>query len=73
MKKKYILVGGEMISRYDECIHYINAKKLCLLYGLNPRECYLIEEREPIYYHREILDSGLKILRPRYDGNYKLK
>jgi len=73
MEKKYIVIGGRVTSQNDGEKHYINANRLCVLYRVNPDECYLIESSEP---HWELRLKGLPNLlelTPKYDGNYHLK
>ena len=71
--KKYIVVGGDIMSKTDGDRHYVNARKLCNLYQINPNDCILIEERS--YYglvKYKLLPEGLPVLRPKYDGKYNL-
>ena len=75
--KKYILIGGQMMSKSDGDIHYVSATKLCKLYRLNLEECYFYEDDNPSY-KREIRglrhnNPELKILFPRYNGDYEIK
>lgn len=68
--KKYIVVGGEVVSCTDRQRHYVNAFNLCNLYGLDREECYLVEGNDPkscVGLPRDLLR-----LYPRYDGNYTL-
>lgn len=68
MVLKYCVVGGWLISKTDADRHYVNAKKLCKLYGVNPEECMLYEEAQNMP-----ISTRLPILRPRLDGNYSLR
>ena len=69
--KKYLVIGGKVISKTDGQRHYVSAVRLCELYKLNPVDCYLAEEKCSPSLHG--LPSGLPILRPRKDGNYSLE
>jgi hypothetical protein len=71
-EKKYILIGGYIISKNDGDRHFISATRLCELYKLNPQECYFLSENPMIEYELKSLPKGLKVLQPRYDGNYNL-
>jgi len=71
MDKKYIVVGGWVISKQDGDRHYINASKLIELYQLDRNECYLMEEKDETIKSVGI-DKDAIILRPRYDGDYIL-
>ncbi len=68
MDKKYVVIGGEVRSTTDGEWHWVSAQRLCKLYKINPRECYLVNTEEGGYG----LSRGLPVLRPRTDGNYKL-
>lgn len=76
--KKYICIGSEVISKHDGDRHYIDAKKIAKLYGVNPNNCDFIEEEDEYAYWRSSFlpydhpkDRPI-VLRPRYDGNYTL-
>lgn len=76
MKKKYIVVGGWIESEKDEDIHFISAQKLCVLYNVNPNECYLLHEKKMFQLPEQLMRSlpNLPILRPQYRGiEYKKK
>lgn len=68
--KKYLVMGGEVISKNDGQHHYVNARKLVELYHLDPKECLLMEEDDTIMRARSFGKNHILILRPRYDGNY---
>ena len=69
---KYLVIGDYVISKIDSQRHYVNAYRLCQLYGVNTSECIMIEQgREEDLRGRNL--ENLIILRPRYNGNYKLK
>lgn len=71
MKKRYLIIGGSVISKNDGDKHYINAARLALLYHVNPDECVFCENKYP--HDMEINPKNrtdLIILRPRYDEDY---
>ena len=70
-KRVRIVIGGEVRSKTDGDWHYVYAGKLCQLYGFNPKECYLIEEKETLKLLG--LSSTLPRFYTRYDGDYLLK
>ena len=72
MKKKYVVVGGKIMSKSDGDIHHIPAPVLAKLYGLDPRDCVLTDESKPDYETTRRNYSGHTVLFPRYDGNYTL-
>jgi len=78
MKRKYVVFGGEVISKNDGEIHYIPAYKVCELYGLNPHasNVILVDIRRPETYKwlslMKLEDGSWTFLYPRSDGNYTL-
>ena len=68
VSKKYLVVPGYVRSASDGEEHYIDAHTLMRLYGVRPDECFV---RHPSFESHG-LPKGLRILRPRYDGNYRL-
>ena len=69
MKKKYLVIEGEVCSQYDYQFHFINAETLIKLYGVNRKECVIVRAGQPV---RGVDVSRLTVLRPRYDGNYDI-
>lgn len=69
---KYLVIGGTVISKLDGQEHYVNARELCRLYQIDPRECILMEETDSVLKTRAMGLKRVIILRPRYDGNYTL-
>lgn len=67
---KYVVIGDKVISKYDGQEHYVNAKDLIRLYGIDPKECITHESMSGVPLTRSI--AGLTVLRPRYDGKYKI-
>lgn len=72
MKKKYLLIGGEVISKNDGDRHYVSAYKLLRLYRLGEEICDCIEAAEESLYRRSHPNNSLIVLRPRFDGRYGL-
>ena len=73
--KKYCCVGGKVKSKNDGDTHYINARQLMNLYGLNETICELVEENEYPSYCRSLggdCANRPQVLRPRYSGDYEL-
>ena len=66
--KKYVVIPDEVMSKNDRQIHYVGAGQLMWLYGVHPNECYVVRNEGDA----RGLPRGLKVLRPRYDGNYQL-
>jgi hypothetical protein len=72
MTKKYLVIGGPITSQNDGDEHYVNAKRLVELYRVDPRECFMTEEKT---FNNDILGvdtSKLIVLRPDYRGNYNI-
>lgn len=77
-QKKYLVIPGNIRSRNDRGIHYISANQLMQLYGVNPRECLIYDDKRALFdritgdhQNKEIFDGLIK-LTPRVDGNYRL-
>ncbi len=77
MKTKYVICPGYVTSKNDGQRHYISAKQLMRLYGVNPLECVIYEPVHwwPIDQYNSFFESEYKDL-PRlgvqYNGNYEL-
>ena len=69
--KKYICIGGEIISKTDSQFHYISPYRLAKLYNVNPQECYFADNENSIILRGLDMDKLIE-LRPRYDGDYKI-
>ncbi len=67
-KRKYVVMPGYITSRQDGDEHYIGGRELMRLYGVRPDECYVLRPGET----GSGLPEGLRVLRPRYDGDYRL-
>ena len=70
MKKKYLVIGDYVISKNDGQRHYVSAKELVSLYGVDKRECELFDKLTP-RNPRDIIVGNLIILGPLYNGNYR--
>ena len=69
---KYVLCPGEVVSATDGDIHYISAKQLQELYGVNPKDCIFYPDMsDPRNKHWIVPDDAI-FLHPREDGNYTL-
>ena len=67
----YVLLPGYITSKIDGDIHYIGARQLAKLYGVDYNECYVInDERESLWGHKP--QQGDIELYPRTNGNYSL-
>lgn len=67
-----MLVGDYVISKNDGDRHYVSARCLLRLYGLNAEECYLVDPRNYTLGSNSFLIGDLIVLTPRYDGNYTI-
>lgn len=70
--KKYLCIGGEIISKNDGQKHYVTAKQVASLYGVDFKECVFMDERDTLMRARRFGENSMLILRPREDGDYKL-
>ena len=69
--KKYVCIGGNVISKTDGDEHRIFPHRLAELYKVNPNECYFVkDDNDPSIMGLRI--EELIVLRPRYDGRYDL-
>jgi hypothetical protein len=73
---RYVLVGGNVVSRTDGQMHYVSPYALSTLYGLT----YRVPSRNITFLHdvgwahgwlrgRDL--NGLYVLHPRDDGEYE--
>lgn len=76
-EKRYLVRPGRVMSKNDGDIHYIGARQLMHLHGVDPRECIVIpggEEWPPGFGHLATEEqrqaAGLTLLEPMYHGNY---
>jgi hypothetical protein len=69
--KKYLVVGGPVVSRTDGQEHYVSAKELCKLYRIPEVECVLTSSKAGIPNLRSACDH-LIVLRPDPSGRYLL-
>ena len=68
-EKKYLCVGGNVISANDGELHYISPYRLAELYQVNPEECYFVKDEDSEMLHGLRTDELIE-LRPRFDGEY---
>jgi hypothetical protein len=69
---KFTIVGGYVTSKNDGDRHYVSARKLASLYGLDPREHTLIDPDRTTahgYANRDTPDN--RILTVRFNGDYE--
>lgn len=75
-KMKYIVIGGLCDKKIGETTYkYLNAWELCHLYGVNPKFCHMLEEREPDFKVKltALRKLELPMLRANCDGLYSKK
>lgn len=66
--KKYAISPGFIMSANDSDEHFVSAKRLIELYGVDTMECVVVTQS-----NRKILsvDRSLTWLMPRFDGKYR--
>jgi len=70
---KYCLHPGYIISQNDGDKHYIGARKLARLYGVQLDECYIVDTSDRLNLYQMIdPDNVFTHLYPDYKGNYKV-
>lgn len=76
-KKKYLVGPSRVVSKSDGDVHYISARQLMDLHGVDPRECVVIEEGQdwprgygPLFTEEQRRAAGLTLLTPSFHGNY---
>jgi hypothetical protein len=66
--KRYLVCPGYVRSRHDGDLHYVGARELIQLYGVDPADCLI---------QGQLIDptvaTGLKRLIPRFSGDYRLR
>lgn len=67
---KYYVVPGEVVSREDGQRHFVSADTLMDLYGVDPEECVIA--RAYPFQGTGMQTEGLRTLKPRWDGRYRL-
>jgi hypothetical protein len=73
---RYAVYPGPVRSRNDGQIHHIGARQLMQLFGVNPRECFVVPLEPVIEHrlrHRQAVELKLVPLAPRSDGDYTLE
>lgn len=69
-KVKYVIYPGTVRSINDGQTHFINSNQLMQLYNVRPDECLIYPYISGGWSTEDL--NKLKVLRPRYDGNYTL-
>lgn len=72
MKKKYLVIGGLVESKYDNQKHFVSAQRLVDLFHVSPEECILISSFDDPEFNQFRRNKDLIWLTPRYSGNYIL-
>lgn len=65
-----VLCPGNVISKNDGQVHYINARKLAMLYGVDYSACVIYDTNKPESLSFRKKENQV-FLHPREDGNYK--
>lgn len=68
--KKYIVYPGYVDSKSDNDRHFITARQLINLYGVNPKECIVWDYDRPMMMSPEEKDNYISLV-PLFNGNYK--
>lgn len=76
-QKKYLVRPSKVVSKNDGDVHFIGAREIMRLHGVDPRECIVIPPGEewpqgygPLYTEAQRKAAGFKLLTPAYCGNY---
>lgn len=65
MKPKYLIIPDYVRSKNDNDRHFITAKDLIRLYGVNPKECVIADPSKRQHV------AGLIVLGPLSSGKYR--
>ncbi len=74
---KYLVIADYVTSKNDGQRHFITCNQLMQLYAVHEEECICAESSvrgvysPPLEYYQKRY-GPLTILRPRYDGDYRL-
>ena len=72
--KLYVVFGGNITSKNDRKWHYVSARNVAQLYGLNPNDCIFVSESTPINDKTGlpygVPDIGFGRLYPQSNGDY---
>ena len=68
MAIKYLVFPGNIGSKNDNDIHYIDGKKLINLYGVDSKECVIVTTEKEMLGLR----GQFTVLRPCLNGDYKI-
>lgn len=73
---KYSVHPDFVVSKTDRDVHYISADHLIHLYGVDPRDCVVIDDNADRRTYANLMrlaeEDNLIALRPRFDGNYTI-
>lgn len=67
---RYILHPGHVISKHDKQRHYVVARELCQLYGVDRADCVVYQQRGPFDPFKAVPRDIH--LRPDPSGRYQL-
>lgn len=68
---RYVVFPGYVISQSDGQRHYVNAKELIGLYGIDPNDCIIIDRTNPaspVYKERQ---GDIRLV-PKANGDYTI-
>lgn len=71
--KRYVVIPGFISSKNDGDRHYVGARQLMNLYGVEPSECLIFSYNRKGISLEWLRSRGLVELSPRYDGDYSLQ
>jgi hypothetical protein len=67
--RRYLVIGGTVLSRHDGDRHQVGPRELCRLYGIDPSEAILLDSDDDPR-GRGLRHEDFVVLRPRYEGDY---
>ena len=70
--KKYLVIPGHVFSQNDDQQHYIGAGQLMRLYGVDPKECIIIDTVGLLRGLETGFYGNMPQLVPRPNGDYRL-
>lgn len=68
---RYMIHPGPVDSKSDGDTHYVGVRDLIRLYGVNPSECCVADDRTLRGMSRESYDAMIHLY-PDYHGRYEL-
>lgn len=73
---KYSVHPDFVASKRDGDVHFIDARQLMHLYGVESYDCLVIDDNASRHTYARLMrraeEEKLITLRPRYDGNYTI-